>query len=81
MLGIGIGTGELVQSRLHGSPYLALRDIGCTYEGGVLTLQGRLPTYYLKLMAQSVVADVEGVTTVVNCIEVMTTRPKGGLGS
>jgi osmotically-inducible protein OsmY len=71
---------ELAQTLLWGSPYLALRDISCEYQEGVLTLQGRLPTYYLKLMAQSVVADVEGVTAIVNKIEVMTPIPRAASG-
>ena len=61
---------ESVQGRLLGSPYLALRNIGCVYRDGILTLRGSLPTYYLKQMAQSVVIETEGVTTVVNQIEV-----------
>ena len=59
-----------VQGRLLGSPYFALRNVGCVYRDGVLTLRGSLPTYYLKQMAQSVVTETEGVTTVVNQIEV-----------
>jgi osmotically-inducible protein OsmY len=71
---------ELAQSRLQRSPYLALNDIACEYQGGVLTLQGRLPTYYLKLMAQSIVADVEGVTVIANRIDVMTPGPRATSG-
>jgi osmotically-inducible protein OsmY len=65
---------ESVQGRLLGSPYFAIRNIGCVYRDGVLTLRGSLPTYYLKQMAQSVVTETEGVTTVVNQIEVKAIR-------
>jgi osmotically-inducible protein OsmY len=61
---------ESAQGRLLGSPYFALRNVGCVYRDGVLTLRGSLPTYYLKQMAQSVVAETEGVSAVVNQIEV-----------
>ena len=41
---------------LHSSPYPALKTVSCDYQGGVLILRGCLPTYYLKQMAQEVVA-------------------------
>jgi osmotically-inducible protein OsmY len=63
---------ESAQGRLLGSSYFALRNVGCVYRDGVLTLRGSLPTYYLKQMAQSLVAETEGVTAVVNQIEVKT---------
>ena len=62
--------GELAESRLSKIPSLALRDIGCVYNEGVLTLRGRLPTLHLKQIAQAVVADIEGVQTIVNQIQV-----------
>jgi hypothetical protein len=74
-LGIGFmrhhGTGELARRRLQGSPYLALRDLGCAYHDGVLTLWGSLPSHYLKHVAQTMVGDVAGVTTLVNTIAVV----------
>jgi osmotically-inducible protein OsmY len=71
------GIEELVECRLRGSPYLALRDIGCDYHEGVLTLRGWLPTYYLKQIAQEVGAGVEGVRAIANEIEVIGTRRAG----
>jgi osmotically-inducible protein OsmY len=65
------GIGESARSRLQVSPYFAIRDIGCVYRDGVLTLQGRVPSYYLKQVALAIVADVAGVTTVLNTIEVV----------
>jgi hypothetical protein len=77
------GTGELAQRRLQGSPYLALRELGCAYHDGVLTLWGSLPSHYLKQVAQTMVGDVAGVTTLVNTIAVVPPRrrasgPRGG---
>ncbi len=74
------GIGESARSRLQGSSYFALRDVGCEYWDGVLTLQGRLPTYYLKQIAQTMVAEVEGVTAVVNRIEVTAPMPRAPSG-
>lgn len=62
---------EAAENRLRGHPYLALRHIACDYHDGVLTLRGCLPTYYLKQMAQSAVAPVEGVQRIENEIEVV----------
>jgi osmotically-inducible protein OsmY len=64
---------ESAQGRLLDSPYFALRDVGCVYRDGVLTLRGSLPSYYLKQVAQAVVAEAEGVTMVVNQIKVHST--------
>ena len=36
------------EERLRRSSCLALRDISCLANGGVLTLRGYLPSYYLK---------------------------------
>jgi hypothetical protein len=41
---------------LRSSRYPALKHVSCDYQGGVLVLRGCLPTYYLKQMAQEVVA-------------------------
>ena len=62
--------GESAVDRLRSSSYYALRDIRCEYREGVLTLLGRLPSHYLKQVALKVVAEVEGVTEIVNRIEV-----------
>ncbi len=64
--------------RLRDSGYFALWDIDCDHRDGVLTLGGRLPTYYLKQLAQACVADVPGVRAVVNRVEVTTSRPREG---
>jgi len=58
------------EHRLWGSGYLVLRDVSCEAQAGIMRLQGRLPSYYLKQMAQALVADLEGVRRVVNLIEI-----------
>ncbi len=57
---------------LRSSPYLALRNIVCDSEEGIIVLKGCLPSYYLKQLAQATVNSLAGVTHVVNQIEVMT---------
>ena len=62
---------ELAEGCLRRNPYLALRNVSCDCRGGVLVLRGRLPTYYLKQVAQEAVAHLEGVQGVDNRIEVV----------
>jgi osmotically-inducible protein OsmY len=70
------GIEESAVARLQGSPYFAVRDVGCAYQDGVLTLRGCLPSYYLKQLAQMAVTDVEGVTAIVNQIAVVPTMQR-----
>jgi hypothetical protein len=41
------------QADLRGSPYAPVRGVDCRVEGGVLRLHGRVPTFYMKQMALS----------------------------
>jgi osmotically-inducible protein OsmY len=59
---------EAAESCLRKNAYLVLRNISCEFRGGVLTLRGCLPTYYLKQIAQSVVLGVAGVERIDNQI-------------
>jgi osmotically-inducible protein OsmY len=63
---------ELAERCLRRSAYLDLKAISCVYREGVLVLRGRLPTYFLKQMAQEVVAHLAGVEDIENRIEVVT---------
>jgi hypothetical protein len=58
---------------LRSNPYLALKNVACDYQDGVVILRGCLPTYYLKQVAQEVVAHQQGVDRVENQIEVVAT--------
>src|SRR5687767_10328168 len=66
----GAGLIELIGSRLRAHPYLILRGITCEYHDGVLVLRGRVPSYYLKQIAQSLAARADGVERIDNQIEV-----------
>jgi hypothetical protein len=63
-------TGELAECRLRRSGYLALQHLSCDFRGGVLTLRGRLPSYYLKQVALAAVATVEGVRRIDDRVEI-----------
>ncbi len=36
---------------LHTSPYMPLRALSCESDNGVITLKGRVPSFYLKQLA------------------------------
>jgi osmotically-inducible protein OsmY len=71
----GLNIDQEVACRLRWSGYLALRDVSCGIRGGVLSLHGRLPTHYLKQVAQAIAVEVEGVSSVVNRIDVVASTP------
>ena len=54
--------------------YAQLRHIGITQQNGHVALQGRVPTYFLKQLAQSLAAALPGVQVVNNHIEVACTH-------
>jgi osmotically-inducible protein OsmY len=61
----------LAEGCLRRNPYLALKNVSCDCQAGVLVLRGCLPSYYLKQVAQEAVASLDGVEAVDNQIEVM----------
>jgi hypothetical protein len=66
-----LGIAEGAESCLRSNSYLALKNVSCEYCEGVLTLRGCLPSYYLKQMAQTAVARLDGVLRIDNQIEVI----------
>ena len=61
----------VAERALRSGPYPALKKLSCDYRGGVLVLRGYLPSYYLKQIAQEVVARLEGVAAIDNQIQVV----------
>jgi hypothetical protein len=62
----------VAERALRSGPYPALKKLSCDYQGGVLVLRGCLPTYYLKQIAQEVVAQqVKGMGRMDNQIQVV----------
>jgi osmotically-inducible protein OsmY len=66
----------IAENRLRRSAYMSVGQLRCDYEDGVLRLCGRLPSYYLKQIAQNTVADIEGVDEIVNDVEVSPPAPR-----
>jgi len=62
---------QAARRRLEMSPYVGIRKLSCECnDEGVLVLRGRLASFYHKQLAQHAVLDLQGVTQVVNEVEV-----------
>lgn len=58
------------QTRLKKCGYPLLHNVGCETKDDVLYLTGRVPSFYLKQLAQTFVRDVPGIAVVVNNLRV-----------
>ena len=59
-----------IKEKLHFTQHAALRCVTYSVDGDTVVLFGRVPSYYLKQLAQVKVACVPGVERVDNRIEV-----------
>lgn len=60
----------LAESKLRKSQYNSLRAVRCQFHEGALILHGRVPSFYLKQVAQTVVRNIEEVAQIYNRLEV-----------
>jgi hypothetical protein len=58
------------QSRLKESGYRELESVSCEFREGVLTLRGRIPSFYLKQVAQTLLRELDIVGEIHNRLEV-----------
>ena len=65
-----IVTNAAIVTALRSSPYPPLRSILCSERGGILMLQGSVPSYYLKQLAQECVRGAVHGRTLRNRVEV-----------
>ena len=59
------------RQRILHQPHLTIQRIWCDFDAGKLFLRGQVPSFYYKQLAQEAVARLEGVSQVVNEIEVV----------
>jgi hypothetical protein len=64
------GIGAEIHRRLCSAGYRVLRRIESEYSDGVVVLRGRVPSYYMKQVAQSSLLTPPLVEQIVNLIEV-----------
>jgi hypothetical protein len=69
---------EVARKRLAGTVHYArlFRRIAVQYDNGVLKLRGRLPSFYLKQVLQTLLRDLEGVERIDNRVEVTNSTPR-----
>ena len=60
----------VVRKRMLAEPHPALREVQCGYRGGVLTLWGVVPSYYVKQIAISIASDMQAGRVVADRLEV-----------
>ena len=57
--------------RIRHQPHLSIQRIWCEFKGRHLYLRGQVPSFYHKQLAQTAVSGLDGVSQVVNEIEVL----------
>lgn len=62
---------DLVHRALHSAGYRHFRNLNVECVNGVVTLQGTLPSYYLKQVAQTVILAIVGVRDIDNGVRVL----------
>lgn len=67
---------ERIERALHATGYSALRDIEVFVNARIVRLVGRVPSYYLKQIAQVTALAVPGTHQIHNDVDV---TPQGGL--
>ena len=69
--GMGDAVVESKARQLLGeSNYLALRRLNCEFHNGHLVLRGRVPTFYLKQVAQTLMRQLPQVRQIENRLDV-----------
>jgi osmotically-inducible protein OsmY len=68
-----------IDRALCGTGYCALRALRVVVAGGRVTLAGRVPSYYIKQVAQEAALAVAGVRGLRNEVEVARPRPAHAL--
>jgi hypothetical protein len=64
------GVETAARNRLRRSSYRELHHIFCHFNDGILSLRGRVPSFYLKQLAQTLLNGLEGVWELNNQLKV-----------
>jgi hypothetical protein len=64
-----------IEEAIQRSHYTELRGVTCEIDGATLVLRGRVPSFYLKQMAQAIVARQCSGQRVLNLVEVAVAPP------
>lgn len=61
---------QRAEAEFKASSYYELRNVGCEFRRGTLMLSGRVSSFYLKQVAQTMVSKIDGVLEIVNGLDV-----------
>lgn len=61
---------EVAERILRDSSYHAIRCLKCSFGDGILTIEGRLPSFHLNQITLTSLQDIEGVVRIENRIDV-----------
>jgi osmotically-inducible protein OsmY len=61
----------MAKDRFQCHAHLSVQRIWCEFNDARLFLRGQVPSFYLKQLAQTAVSGIDGVSQVVNEIEVL----------
>ena len=61
---------DRVQDAIDHNPYLSRRKLRCEAREGHVVLRGTVRSYFQKQMAQESVRNIDGITSIENCLEV-----------
>ncbi len=64
------GVAHSVTRLFRQSPYRRLGQLTCEHHEGVVIIRGRLPSFYLKQIAQTLASKVDGVEEIINKTDV-----------
>ena len=67
---LSIMVAEKVAESLKASGYRALSAVACHYHEGVVVLRGRVPSFYMKQVAQAQASKIPGVDVIANRLRV-----------
>lgn len=60
----------VARERLGSCGYAILKTVECAHENGAIILRGTVSSYFLKQIAQERIRSIEGVTRIINELEV-----------
>jgi osmotically-inducible protein OsmY len=66
-----LGLAERVERDLRATGYGSLRAVEATVSGRLVILTGRVPSYYMKQLAQTIAIKVAGVHELLNQVQVV----------
>ena len=69
---------QAIVARLRMHTYREMRSLSVGFSNGVVTLRGRVTTYYFKQIAQESIRRIAGIVKIINLVDVRYVEPRSG---